>query len=146
NPMQEPSFEQVADTDSTAYDAATAYAVGDYVLSASLWYRCIQAGTGQTPASSPLYWTAVTTVPPLILADVADAYLQYTFDISGDPTRWPPNFEEAVAARLAYEAGPSITVNGSQPTLLAMVADLYNQLIARAAKNDADAAEPDLPP
>lgn len=146
NPMQEPSFEVVADTTSTDYAAGTTYAVGEYARSASIWYRCILAGTGQTPASSPLYWVAVTTVPPLIRTDVEDAYLEYTYDVSADPTRFAPDFEEAVAARLAYEVAPSITVNGSIEPLVMMVADLYNTLAARAMKNDWDAAEPDLPP
>lgn len=43
-----------------AYNAGTAYAVGDRVTSSGIVYACIQAGTGQTPASSPLYWTAIT--------------------------------------------------------------------------------------
>jgi hypothetical protein len=41
------------------YSAATAYTVNQMVSSANILYKCIQAGTGQTPASSPTYWTAV---------------------------------------------------------------------------------------
>ncbi len=39
-----------------AYAGGTPYVIGDLVVSASINYYCIQAGTGQTPASSPLYW------------------------------------------------------------------------------------------
>src|ERR1700748_3765295 len=42
---------------STAYASGTAYAIGDQVLSSSVAYVCIQAGTGHTPASSPTFWT-----------------------------------------------------------------------------------------
>lgn len=41
------------------YKAATAYVVGDRVSSVGIVYRCIQAGTGNTPASSPAFWTVV---------------------------------------------------------------------------------------
>lgn len=41
------------------YSAVTAYTVDEIVSSAGILYKCIQAGTGQTPASSPTYWTAV---------------------------------------------------------------------------------------
>jgi hypothetical protein len=46
---------------STTYSAGTAYAVGDQIVSSGIKYVCIQAGTGQTPASSPLYWRVVNT-------------------------------------------------------------------------------------
>lgn len=39
-----------------AYAGGTPYVIGDLVLSVGIHYYCIQAGTGQTPASSPLYW------------------------------------------------------------------------------------------
>lgn len=43
-----------------AYNGATAYVIGDLVVSSSINYYCIQAGTGQTPASSPTYWYPLT--------------------------------------------------------------------------------------
>lgn len=46
---------------SSAYAAGTAYAILDQVVSAGLKYVCIQAGTGQTPASSPAFWRLVRT-------------------------------------------------------------------------------------
>ena len=50
------------DFTSIAYDALTAYVVGDRVfdvLVSGNCYVCIQNGTGQAPASSPLYWEIV---------------------------------------------------------------------------------------
>lgn len=50
----------------TAYVGATAYGVGDRVLATDgNVYRCIQNGTGQAPASSPLYWTVVPVLEVL---------------------------------------------------------------------------------
>lgn len=39
------------------YKAATAYVVGDRVSSVGSIWRCISAATGQTPATSPAFWT-----------------------------------------------------------------------------------------
>lgn len=46
---------------SSAYAAGTAYALLDQVVSSGIKYVCIQAGTGNTPASSPLFWRVVNT-------------------------------------------------------------------------------------
>ncbi len=59
-----------------AYNGATAYTIGQLVVSVGINYYCIQAGTGQTPASSPLYWYPLTgsiyEIPtPYALADLA---------------------------------------------------------------------------
>lgn len=44
-------------TTSTAYVGATVYGVGDLVVSGGIVYRSLQAAnTGNTPASSPLFW------------------------------------------------------------------------------------------
>ena len=45
-----------------AYGSGTAYVVGDTVTYSGAWYRCIQAGTGQTPSSGSSYWDVDT--PP----------------------------------------------------------------------------------
>ena len=45
-----------------AYNAATAYVVGDTVSYGGAWYRCTQAGTGQTPGTGSSYWRVDT--PP----------------------------------------------------------------------------------
>jgi hypothetical protein len=46
------------------YDAAAAYYLptAPYVYSSGLIYKCLQSGTGQTPASSPTYWEIVTDI------------------------------------------------------------------------------------
>jgi hypothetical protein len=41
------------------YKSATAYVVGDRVASVGIIYRCVAATTGNTPASSPAFWTVV---------------------------------------------------------------------------------------
>jgi Tfp pilus assembly protein PilV len=51
-----------ASTLGAAYSAGTAYYVGDTVTYNGSWYRCIQAGTGQTPSGSSSYWRVDT--PP----------------------------------------------------------------------------------
>jgi hypothetical protein len=64
------------------YSAVTAYTVDDIVSSADILYKCIQAGTGQTPVSSPTYWTAVNmadTVANLeTILDDQDTYSIWT--------------------------------------------------------------------
>lgn len=62
-----------------AYNSGTTYDVGDFVISSSVAYKCIQSGTGQTPASSPTYWTATPiyeVVSPYSEDDLAE--LKYT--------------------------------------------------------------------
>jgi hypothetical protein len=145
--MQEPSFEQVADTASTAYASGTTYAVGDYVLSASIWYRCIQAGAGQTPASSPTYWTATATysgVPPQwLLCDVPEAWLEYTVDIA-DPRFFTPDLDNAFAAKLAFYIAPQ--VSAQNPNLRAEMAGLFDFLIRSAHVNDTNNEQRDPEP
>jgi hypothetical protein len=146
NPFPVVPYTIKADTDSTTYDAATTYAAGDYVLSASIWYRALRETIGDTPASSTSDWVAVDTVPPLLFTDVQDAVLEYTFDLSDDPTRFTDEFEDAVGSRLAYEVAPSVTVNGSADMLMAATAALHNEIVTRAMKNDWDEAGQDQPP
>jgi hypothetical protein len=57
-----------------AYGAGTAYSVNDYVTAADLIYRCIQAGTGHTPASSPTYWTLMSSDPETIPYEISTPY------------------------------------------------------------------------
>jgi len=45
------------------YAGGTAYSVNDCVYYSTVYYYCIQAGTGQTPNSSPSYWTAFVANP-----------------------------------------------------------------------------------
>jgi len=43
-----------------AWAAGTSYVVGDTVTYSGAWYRCIQAGAGQTPAIGSAYWKVDT--------------------------------------------------------------------------------------
>lgn len=146
---QQVPFDTKADTGSTTYGAGTAYAVGDYASESSVWYRCIQAGTGQTPSVSPLYWTASATAqggpPKFLYTDLVDAELEYTMDLT-DTTRFDVDFEAAVAARLAYAIAPSVTVNGSAPVLRQQALELWQYLINKAIAADFNARQRDLPP
>lgn len=69
-----------------AYDSGTAYVIGDLVSSSGTNYYCIQAGTGQTPASSPTYWyplpsTSYEIPNPYAEADLFDIHYVQSADI-----------------------------------------------------------------
>lgn len=53
------------------YSASTSYVAGNLVLSSGTYYKCILAGTNQTPASSPTYWTA-TTAPQVYIKSMSN--------------------------------------------------------------------------
>lgn len=144
-PEQEVPFRLLADDDSTAYDAAVTYAAGDYVLSSSIWYRALRTTINDTPASSPSDWVAVTAPPMYLDCDQEDAILVYVADLD-DPTRYPVDFESAVAALLAFYVAPSVTVNGSAADLRAAAYGLWQQLVAQAKVNDFMARQRDVPP
>jgi hypothetical protein len=46
------------------YNAASSYYLptAPYVYSSGVIYKCLQSGSGQTPASSPTYWEVVTDI------------------------------------------------------------------------------------
>ena len=140
-------YRLLRDTESTTYNAATAYVVGDYVLSATIWYRCILAGTGQTPVSSPTYWTATATysgVPPQwLLCDAASAWLEYTVDLT-DPRDFTPDLDNAVAARLAFYVAPKLALGN--PNVRGEMAGLWDFLIRAARANDANNEQRDPEP
>ncbi|MHA2404732.1 MAG: hypothetical protein ACXADH_17160 [Candidatus Kariarchaeaceae archaeon] len=90
------------------YNGATAYTVNQMVSSVNILYKCIQAGTGQTPASSPTYWTAVNmddTVENLeaILDDEStySMHTGYTSDVMVENTEifYANKVAEACAAK-----------------------------------------------
>lgn len=63
-----------------AYNAGTAYAVGALVLATDgHCYRCIQAGTGQTPQSSATYWTVIPFLA--VLEEFTIAYASGTYEL-----------------------------------------------------------------
>ena len=51
---------QIQATGVSAYNAGTAYVIGNFVTYGGSTYYCIQNGTGHTPSSSPTYWVAQT--------------------------------------------------------------------------------------
>lgn len=141
-------FRIVRDAASTAWSGATTYAVGDYAKLTSgatiTWYVCIQAGTNQNPATQTAYWTAITGTPPqLLLTDKVDCEIEYTVDVT-DPREFPPDFVQAVAAKLAFYVAPRLTQDESGKTGERPLA-LYSWLLSRAQANAANEEVPDDP-
>ena len=74
---------QIQATGVGAYGAGTAYVIGNFVTYGGATYYCIQNGTGQTPSSSPLYWTAQTAyeIPtPYAQADINNLRFEESAD------------------------------------------------------------------
>lgn len=148
-PEQQVPFDLIADNDSTAYDAATTYAAGDYASvttsGITVWYRALRTTVGDTPASSPSDWVAVEGGPPkLLLTDQEDAILEYTADVT-DPTRFDTDLENAIAVRLAFDVAPMVA-REEAGRLRQELAALWDALFARAQANDYAARQRDLPP
>jgi hypothetical protein len=146
NPLadQEPPFRVMADADSTTYDAAVTYTVGQYAQSASIWYRALRTTINDTPASSASDWVAITGgPPPLIHCDVEDAVLEYIADFD-DPTRFDQLLEDAIAALLAWYVAPQI--DGITAATREHVLSTYSATIAQAKAHNFNAKKPDLPP
>lgn len=150
NPLrdQEPPFEPIADTDSTTYDAAVTYTVGQYAQSGGIWYRALRTTINDTPASSPSDWVALSLVdgpPPLLRCDVEDAVLEYIADFN-DPTRFDPRIENAIAALLAWYVAPQVCQSGTADAARAGVAATFDQLIRAGRAEAHNARKPDVPP
>lgn len=64
-----------------AYGASTAYVVGDTVTYGGSWYRCIQAGSGNTPSAGSSYWR-VDTPPYANSLSTSGVALGATFTIT----------------------------------------------------------------
>ena len=139
---QEVPFTLEADTGSTTYDAAVTYTINAYAQSASLWYRALRTTIADTPALSASDWVAVTAPPKFLLTDQQGALLEYTMDLT-DPTRFDPDLESAIVAKLAYYIAPAVTVNGSAPQLRNDVAAIWDHLLASARANDYRAKQRD---
>jgi hypothetical protein len=64
----------------TPYNEGTAYAVKTLVMATDgNCYRCIQAGTGQTPQSSPTYWLLVPLLS--VLEEFTAAFASGTYEL-----------------------------------------------------------------
>ena len=143
---QEVPFDTAQDTDATAYAAGTTYSTGAAVLSSGIWYIALRETIGDTPASSTSDWVAVTGGPPkLLYTDEPDAVLEYTQMLS-DCTRFDDPLDAAIAARLAFEIAPSVTVNGSVVDLRAQTAAIWEFNVNAAKAKDYHARQHDLPP
>ena len=140
-------YRLLRDTESTTYAAGTTYATGDYVLSSTIWYRALRETIGDTPASSPSDWVATSTysgVPPQwLLCDVAEAWLEYTVDIT-DPRFFTPDLDNAIAARLAFYIAPKVSQQNTG--LRQEMAQLWGMLIRMAQANDANNEQRDPEP
>lgn len=146
NPLadQQPPFRQYADTDSTTYDAAVTYTVGQYAQSASIWYRALRTTIADTPVSSPSDWVAITGGPPALLyTDEADAVLEYVADFD-DPTRFDALLEHAIGLLLAWYVAPQ--VDGASPAVREHVGTTWSAIIAQAKAHDYRSKMPDRPP
>ena len=74
---------QIQATGVSAYNAGTAYVIGNFVTYGGSTYYCIQNGTGQTPSSSPTYWVAQTAyeIPtPYAQADINNLRFEESAD------------------------------------------------------------------
>lgn len=140
-------FRVMRDSASTTYSAATTYATGDYALSATIWYRALRETINDAPVSSTSDWVATSTysgVPPSwLVCDVADAWLEYTVDIT-DPRFFSPDLDNAIAAKLAFYIAPK--VSAQNPKLRGEMAELWAFLVRQAARNDANNQQRDAEP
>lgn len=140
-------YRLMRDTVSTTWDVATTYATGEYAQSSSIWYRALRETVGDTPASSASDWVAVSTysgVPPqFLLTDVAEAWLEYTVDIT-DPREFTPDLDNAIAARLAFYVAPKLT--SADPNARVSMASLWDFLIRQAQATDANNEQRDPEP
>lgn len=137
-------FQLNRDADSTAYDAAVTYAIHKYVSTGGTWYRALRETINDPPASSASDWVAIAAAPPMLIScDLLDAVLEYTQDVT-ETREFPPDFENALAARLAMYAAPRIVKDAGEKRQ--EMAQLYAFLINEARANDIDSQQRDEDP
>jgi hypothetical protein len=148
---EEWAFKQRRDAASTAWASGTTYTTGQYasVTSGSpavtTWYRALRETTADAPASSAFDWVAIEGTPPaLLLCDLPDAILEYTADVT-DPREFPPHFETALAARMAFYAALRLTKDEGT-SLQARMGQVYELAIAEAEVTDSQGERPDPDP
>lgn len=128
--------------------ALTTYQANEYAavttLGVATWYRALRETLGDAPAASALDWVAIDGVPPLQLhTDMPNARLEYTRVIT-DVRYFPADFDNAVAARLAYYIEPRVTKGAG--TLGDKAAQTWAFLIAQAEAVDANLRQRDVDP
>jgi len=90
----------------TAWDSGTAYVFGDLASRLSINYQCILAHTNQQPPNAT-YWVVVS-IPKLILTDLEDAFIEYTFAVT-DSSEFDALFVSALGWKLASSLAPSLS-------------------------------------
>lgn len=84
-----------------AYDAARAYSIGDYVTSVAINYRSLTDGNlGNTPASSPTNWVAVSGAEAV--GGIAGSDIGRLVRLHSEPIIWDPVSAYATGAIVAY--------------------------------------------
>lgn len=85
--------------DRGTYSSYTTYAVDDVVLYDGTYYRCIMAGQGNTPSSSPSYWDA--TYYEISLS-------QPKLEVGATMTEWTAKRSDMVDKQALYATGINI--------------------------------------
>jgi hypothetical protein len=130
----------------TDYSAGTDYAEYDYAYrypSDALAVRRIQNGSTRlvTATTRPAWRIQSDEDGNLLFMDQADAVVEYTVRIT-DPTRFPPDFTQALALKLSAYIAPSLT--GGDPTKLReRNLALYQQQLWRAMQEEQADVQPD---
>ena len=94
--------------DRGTYSSYTTYAVDDVVLYGGTYYRCIKAGQGNTPSSSPSYWDA--TKYQINLS-------QPKLEVGATVTEWTEKRADMVDKQALYATG--IDIDSKKITLTA---------------------------
>lgn len=85
--------------DRGTYSSYTTYAVDDVVLYDGTYYRCIMAGQGNTPSSSPSYWDATSYQISLS---------QPKLEVGATMTEWTAKRSDMVDKQALYATGINI--------------------------------------
>lgn len=94
--------------DRGTYSSYTTYAVDDVVLYGGTYYRCIEAGQGNTPSSSPSYWDATT---------YGISLSQPKLEVGATVTEWTEKRSDMVDKQALYATG--IDIENKKITLTA---------------------------
>lgn len=94
--------------DRGTYSSYTTYAVDDVVLYGGTYYRCIKAGQGNTPSSSPSYWDATSYQISLS---------QPKLEVGATMTEWTAKRSDMVDKQALYATG--INIDSKEITLTA---------------------------
>ena len=102
----------IASGSASAYNAATAYVIGDRVTYSGVKYYCIQAGTGQQPDISPLYWLALREASSAQV--IALALQSNLWQVKGNLA--PVNVNSMFVLNAGSSPGSATTINVALPT------------------------------